>query len=226
MFCREEGRAPAKEKAGYDDVLPADGAVVTCYVLEREGGAGCVELSLRPERINGTAMRGEEDVDMADGDAAPQEEAANLPPVGSIVPGFVVRTDGKGCFIRISRQLTARVLIKDLADGYVAEPSRAFFCGRFVSGRVTECDEYSGRVSLSLRPSAIVADERERARKRLKVGLVVRGTVASIAEFGVFVDLDGTAGLRGLCHKTEVASALSADKSSLRTHIVRGFRVD
>jgi ribosomal protein S1 len=71
---------------------------VECRILSTEGGK--VEASLRPSRLEGGV--GEEEALAED----------PLPEEGAVVKGYVVSTTQKGCFVRLSRSLTARVLIK------------------------------------------------------------------------------------------------------------------
>jgi transcriptional accessory protein Tex/SPT6 len=46
-----------------------------------------------------------------------------LPVSGSRVQGYVVNTSAKGCFLKLSSHVTGRVLIKDLSDEFIANPS-------------------------------------------------------------------------------------------------------
>ena len=55
---------------------------------------------------------------------------------GALLTGFVANASGRGVFVRISRDLTARVFPRNLADGFVEDVTKAFPRGRLVAGRV------------------------------------------------------------------------------------------
>lgn len=75
-----------------------DGQDIRCRVLSVEGGR--VDVSIRPSRL--ASAESNDDV-LAEDD---------LPEEGAVVKGYVVSTTTKGCFVRLSRTITGRVLIK------------------------------------------------------------------------------------------------------------------
>ncbi|CAM9409796.1 unnamed protein product, partial [Hapterophycus canaliculatus] len=50
--------------------------------------------------------------------------------------GYVVDTGKVGCFVRLARGLSGRVLLKHLSDRYVSNPRKEFPPGKLVAGRV------------------------------------------------------------------------------------------
>lgn len=78
---------------------PKDGEMVRVRVLSVSSG-NRMEVSLRPSRLS-------------DGVSAQEAVAEDpLPQEGDVVRGYVVKTDTKGCFIRLSRKVMGRALLK------------------------------------------------------------------------------------------------------------------
>jgi rRNA biogenesis protein RRP5 len=177
-----------------------DGQDVRCRVVAVEKGR--IDVSLRPSRL-------QPDVAIK---AATAEDG--LPEEGAVVKGYVVGTSTKGCFVRVARGVTARVLIKDLADGFVKSPTEAFPVGKLVAGRVLKLEEEGGtgkaagsgpRVDLSLRPSVVVGKHlHQLAFEDVEEGMKLKGAVVRVEPFGVFVKLQGS-DLTGMCHVSEVS---------------------
>jgi hypothetical protein len=68
-----------------------------------------VDVSLRPSRVEGDC----------DDDEAPE--------VGDTIQAYVVETNMKGCFLRLSRQTEGRTMLKELCDGFLPNPAASFF---------------------------------------------------------------------------------------------------
>ena len=144
--------------------------------------------------------------------AAETAEATAAARVGAVVSGFVVSSGPKGVFVRIARGLSARVGLSQLSDQYLRDPARVFPTGRLVTGVVTAAAADSGRCEMSLRRAAVksalaaggggssssssaearAASERRLGWTDLRVGLVLGGQVTKVADYGVFIALDGT----------------------------------
>ena len=121
-------------------------------------------------------------------------KAAAFPTAGEIVMGCVLNTSSKGCFIRLSSELTGRVMIKDLSDQYVESPEETFPRGKLVRCRVLEIDEDHRTARLSLKMSEVEGDGLAEARMEAAMNCketnrTVKGTISSVTNFGVFVDL-------------------------------------
>lgn len=176
-----------------DSKLPngvKDGAILRCCVLsskqrEQDEENSVVELSLRPSRL--------EQSDVQD-DAAPRP--------GALVRGFVVSVGAKGCFVRLSRGVTGRVLVKDLADHFVEQPDKLFHCGQLVQARVRSVN--GDKIALSLRASEVLGKaEASSQLANLQEGDVLKGVVERVNnDIGVFVQLSNTV-VVGLARKEQ-----------------------
>lgn len=139
--------------------------------------------------------------------------------------GYVVSTTGKGCFVRLSKDLTAQIQVKNLSDDFIKNPGVAFPPGRLIrNAKVMEVvGEENGEnissmhVHLSLKSSDTgrIPETEAAQLEQLEKGLVVTGKVQSIASCGVFVAIDGTT-LVGLSRPpVAIAGGSSADLAKL-----------
>jgi small subunit ribosomal protein S1 len=151
-------------------------------VVEVEGRAGCVVL----RRLGGRGAGAREELQQAYAHRIPVEGV-----VQAVVKGGVeVQVAGVRGFCPIS-QLELRHV--DDASAYL---------GRRLTFRITKME---GERNLVLSRRALLEEEQKAqaavTREKLAPGAVVRGRVASLKDYGAFVDLGG---LEGLLHVSEI----------------------
>jgi rRNA biogenesis protein RRP5 len=172
-----------------------DGEFVTCRVLGGLPKQPFVEVSLRPSRIEGDL------------------EVDSPPEVGESIHAYVVDTHKKGCFLRLSREVEGRVILKELCDGFLPNPAENFPMGRLVVGKVKEVKLAKKKkaaqsagckqvVDLDLRESVLLASENNVEYDDIEIGGKYKGTVTRIEDYGVFVRIENSK-LSGLVHKSE-----------------------
>ena len=185
-----------------------------------------VELSLRPSRTGAAAAvtaskvgkkRGAADASTSDEIAGtltmPEvAEVKDLSP-GQLISGYVKTTSSSGCFVMLSRSVTARVGISQLSDRYIQDVKGGFPPGKLVHGRILSVDTAKGLVDMSLKRSVVLAKKRV-LYTDLEVGQIVKGHVKSIQAFGIFVRIKDSE-LDGLCHISEVTSEYVKDLGKL-----------
>ncbi len=199
--------------------LPKLDATVQCVVLGNRRGGAQVDVSARASVLK-LAEAGSKD--MASGVIGKVNEVK----AGAKMHGFVKAVSDKGLFVDIGRDVTARVKIAELFDGFIKEWKGKFKVGQLVRGTVTEVDLKKGQVELSLKTGSKAkeaAPKKEKAQAAASVGdytagQKVNGFIRAISEFGVFVQIENTQ-ISGLCHKSELADSASADDA------LRAFKV-
>jgi rRNA biogenesis protein RRP5 len=171
----------------------AHGSIVTCRVLATVPKKPIVDISCRESRIEGDL----------DDDEPPQ--------VGDTMQAYVKSTTKKGCFLRLSRQIDGRVLLKELSDGFVPDPVASFPQGRLVVGKVKSIHEIEAskrktcckfKVELDMRESTLLDAQAKIKFQEILVGSKHKGTVTRIEDYGVFVQLQNSE-ISGLAHKSE-----------------------
>lgn len=167
------------------------GSYISCKILKSLGFKSSVDVSLRRHRMEGDV----------------EDDAAPTP--GDIVQAYVVETNKKGCFVRLSRKVEGRVMLKELSDGFLQNPADSFPPGRLVVGKVKEVKASprkgkgpSAVVDLDMRESVIVDSREKLDFASVKIGEKYKGIVTRIEDYGVFVRLENS-NLSGLVHKSE-----------------------
>jgi rRNA biogenesis protein RRP5 len=127
--------------------------------------------------------------------------------VGEILRGFVKLVADTGLFVWLSGTVVGRVMIRDLSDQFLKDWKSQFKINQLVKGKVVSVDADSNKVGLSLRPSAVGDKVAGKGIDEIWEGERVNGVVSGVEDYGLFIRLDGYS-LSGLCHKSEVPSAV------------------
>jgi small subunit ribosomal protein S1 len=129
---------------------------------------------------------------------AAEETRKKLVP-GAVLPGTVASLADFGAFVDLGG-VQGLVPVSEVSHARVARPADRLRVGEPVTVKVLSVDEAKGRVSLSLK--ALEGDPWAAVPGRLRERQVVRGRVARMTDFGVFVEL--LPGVDGLLHLTEI----------------------
>ena len=123
-------------------------------------------------------------------------------PVGTQIEGKVKSVTDFGAFVGLDEGIDGLIHISDMSwTRHVKHPSELFKKGQRVSAVILRIDKEKERLSLGYKQ--LTADPWEAdIPSRYQVGSVASGTVSKIADFGVFVELDGD--VEGLIHVSEV----------------------
>ncbi|VEU22446.1 DEKNAAC103561 [Brettanomyces naardenensis] len=125
--------------------------------------------------------------------------------VGDIVRGFVKRVADNGVYVALSRHLFALVRVTDLSDAFLREWKQFFKVHQAVVGKILKADG-PGKIQMTLKESEVNGSGHLLKRfDDLHVGDIFEGSVRRVMDFGVFVNLDGTVNVTGLCHHTQIA---------------------
>jgi rRNA biogenesis protein RRP5 len=155
-----------------------------------------LELSLRDSRISG---------DMGD-DSIPSE--------GDTVHGFVVSTTKVGCFVRLSRTVEGRVILKELSDEFIPRPDEVFPAGRLFVGKVKSVKKLepnkksslSATVDIDMRESMLLTSGKRVTLDDIEENSKFTGVVTRVESYGVFVRIDNS-DISGLAHITECSDS-------------------
>lgn len=133
----------------------------------------------------------------------PWERVAEKYPPGSIVEGKVRNIANYGAFVEIEDGIDGLLHVSDLSwTKKIGHPSEILKKNETVQAVVLSVDQEKQRIALGLKqmhedPWVSVIPENYRP------GMVVKGHVTKIANFGVFVELEP--GLEGLLHISEIS---------------------
>lgn len=131
--------------------------------------------------------------------AALRAEALARIAVDDVVEGIVKNVTSYGAFVDLGG-IDGLIHVTDISYGRVKDPASVLTPGQSVASRVTKIDAEKGRVSLSLK--AMAPDPWETAIGRFEPGARVSGKVASVTDYGAFIELED--GVEGLIHISEM----------------------
>ncbi|HYO07389.1 MAG TPA: 30S ribosomal protein S1 [Tepidisphaeraceae bacterium] len=133
----------------------------------------------------------------------PWERVAEKYPPGSVVSGKVRNIANYGAFVEIEEGIDGLLHVSDLSwTKKIGHPSEVLKKGEYVQAVVLSVDQEKQRIALGLKQ--MTEDPWINAiPEAYRPGMVVKGQVTKIANFGVFVEL--APGLEGLLHISEIS---------------------
>lgn len=186
----------ADDFAEANPTIYAKNDVVSVFVSEVDAVNKRIRLSTRPSRILNSSLPVKD----------PEIKSVSQLKVNDIVRGFVKNVADNGLFVNLGGSVTAYVRVSDLSDSYLKNWKASFQVDQLVKGKVILTDPILNHVQLSLKSSVIDKDYVPLITfNDLKVGQVVTGRIRKVEDFGVFVVVDGSANVSGLCHRSEMA---------------------
>lgn len=126
---------------------------------------------------------------------------------GDIIRGFIIKFINSGIIVGLGHEVVALVRIGDLSDAFIQDWRAGLTLFQVVTGKILS-SEGKGRVLMTMKKSIVtgkLGDNKDFSE--LKVGQIYEGTIKSTMEYGVFVNLEGTNGLSGLCHRSEISDS-------------------
>nr|GMD39703.1 rRNA biogenesis protein RRP5 isoform X1 [Ipomoea batatas] len=184
-----------------------EGQFVKCKVLEvghSVKGTIHVDLSLRwtLDTMNNQNISEQDDVHSQNRRVL---DIKDLHP-DMTVQGYVKNVTPKGCFIMLSSKVDAKILISNLADGFIESPEKEFPVGKLVTGKVVSVETLSKRVEVTLRTSSSATPRKSDidALNNFSAGNIISGKIKRIEPYGLFISVDRT-NLVGLCHVSELS---------------------
>lgn len=136
--------------------------------------------------------------------------------VNDVVRGFIKNVADNGVFVTLASNVTAFVRVSDLSDSFIKDWKSNFQVDQLVNGKIIAADNLLNHVQMSLKLSVLDKDYiAPRTFADIKVGEMVTGKVRKVEDFGVFIVVDGSANVSGLCHRSEIADRRVADVRKL-----------
>ena len=155
-----------------------------------------ISLSTRPSRVLNSSLP------VQDAEISSVSQVK----VNDVLRGFVKDVSDKGLFIHLGNNLRAYVRVSDLSDSYLKDWKSNFEVGQLVKGKIVAVDETLGHIQMSLKSSMLDKNYVPPITfTDVKVGQIVTGKIRKVEDFGVFIVIDNSANVSGLCHQSEMA---------------------
>ena len=130
--------------------------------------------------------------------------------------GFVKNVADNGLFVSLASNVTAFIRISDLSDDYLKDWKADFEIDQLVKGKVMELNTDLNHVRMSLKASHLDPNYKQPTTfEDLIVGQTITGKVRKVQDYGVFVVIDDSANLSGLCHRSELSDQRGANPMKL-----------
>ncbi|MCJ1385764.1 rRNA biogenesis protein rrp5 [Xylographa soralifera] len=126
--------------------------------------------------------------------------------VNDIVRGFIKNVADTGVFVTLSSNVTGYVRVTDLSDSFIKDWKSEFQVDQLVTGKIITVDPLLHHIQMSLKQSVLSKDYRPPLTYAdVVVGQIITGTIRKVEDFGVFIVVDNSANVSGLCHRSEIA---------------------
>lgn len=133
----------------------------------------------------------------------PWEEVEYKFPVGTTVKGKVVSLKDYGAFVDLGEGIEGLIHVSEMSwTDRVKHPSKMLKAGEDVECKVLEVNAKQKRISLGIKQ--LQPNPWDKLEEKYPVGTIIEeGTVKSITDFGVFVDVE--MGIDGLIHVSDIS---------------------
>ena len=135
-------------------------------------------------------------------DPNPWDEVEMRYPIGSTIKGEIRNLTAYGAFVELEDGIDGMIHVSDLSwTRKINHPSEILKKGDEVEAQIIDIDKTNQRISLGIKQ--LETDPWDNIDNRFKVGDLVKGTVAKIASFGAFVQLEDD--IDGLVHISQLS---------------------
>lgn len=132
----------------------------------------------------------------------PWDEVEARYPIGSTIKGEIRNLTAYGAFVELEEGIDGMIHVSDLSwTRKINHPSEVLKKGQELEAQVIDIDKTNQRISLGIKQ--LDSDPWGSIDSRFKVGDLVKGTVAKIASFGAFVQLQDD--IDGLVHISQLS---------------------
>lgn len=130
--------------------------------------------------------------------------------------GFVKSVADNGIFVSLASNVTAFIRVSDLSDAFLKDWKSEFEIDQLVEGKIIALDSLLNHVQMSLKKSLLDIDYRPPLTfSDMSLGQIITGKVRKVEDFGIFVVVDDSANVSGLCHRTQMSDQPGANPKQL-----------
>ena len=180
--------------------------IVRVWIKDIDAPNKKITLSARPSKVLSSSLPVKD----------PDIGSVSQLKVNDIRRGFVKSVADNGVFVSLASNVTAFIRVSDLSDAFLKDWKSDFEVDQLVEGKIIAVDPLLNHVQMSLKKSHL--DENYKPPltfSDMKLGQVITGKVRKVEDFGVFIVVDDSANVSGLCHRTTMSDQPGADPKKL-----------
>jgi rRNA biogenesis protein RRP5 len=183
----------------YDKAKPAAftvGEVIRVCITEVDAPNKRIGLSARPSKVLSSSLPIKD----------PEILDRSSLQVGQVVRGFVKKVADNAVYVRLGPHVDAMVRVTHLSDAYIKDWKAGFQVDQLVTGKVISNDEHLKNPQMSLKKSIIEGDYvKPLGFSDIKSGQIVTAKVRHVEDYGVFLVIDNSDNVSGMCHISQMA---------------------
>lgn len=180
--------------------------IVRVWIKDIDAPNKKITLSARPSKVLSSSLPVKD----------PDIGSVSQLKVNDIRRGFVKSVADNGVFVSLASNVTAFIRVSDLSDAFLKDWKSDFEIDQLVEGKIIAVDPLLNHVQMSLKKSHL--DENYKPPltfSDMRLGQVITGKVRKVEDFGVFIVVDDSANVSGLCHRTKMSDQPVADPKKL-----------
>ncbi len=136
--------------------------------------------------------------------------------VNDVKRGFIKNVADNGVFVSLASNITAFIRVSDLSDAFLKDWKSDFEIDQLLEGKIIAVDPLLNHVQMSLKKSHLDQNYKPPLTfSDMKLGQTITGKVRKVEDFGVFVVVDSSANVSGLCHRTQMSDRPGANPKKL-----------
>ncbi|PVI02391.1 hypothetical protein DM02DRAFT_612945 [Periconia macrospinosa] len=183
----------------YEKAIPSDfkvGEVIRVCVTHVDAPNKKVTLSARPSRTLSSSLPVKD----------PEVKQKSDLKVGQVVRGFVKSVADNAIYVRLGSQVDVMVRVAHLSDAYLKDWKSDFEVDQLVTGKIISNDKDQKNPQMSLKKSIIEGEYVKPIGFRdVKAGEVITAKVRHVEDYGVFLVVDNSENVSGICHISQLA---------------------
>ena len=191
----------------YDKAKPTEfkvGDILRVCIIDVDLPNKKLSLSARPSRVLSSTLP------IKDPEIKTKAELK----ISQVVRGFIKHVADNGVYVRLGPHVEAYVRVSHLSDSYIKDWKSAFHVDQLVTGKIITNKDDQRNPQMSLKTSIIQGEYTEPTEfGDIEAGQIVAAKVRHVEDFGVFLVVENSNNVSGLCHITQLAdSPVEKDK--------------